>query len=43
MAKKKEDTIEQTDLVDIVIDETPAVEAVEVDRFPGHNTRAFRQ
>lgn len=43
MAKKKEDTIEDTNLVEIVVDKTPAVEAVEVDRFPGHNTRAFRQ
>jgi len=45
MAKKKEDTVEETIVVEttVVVDETPVVETVEVDRFPGHGTRAFRQ
>ena len=45
MAKKKEDTVLDTTVVEttVVVDETPVVETVEVDRFPGHNTRAFRQ
>jgi len=45
MAKKKEDTVEETIVVEttVVVDETPVVETVEVDKFPGHNTRAFRQ
>ena len=45
MAKKKEDTVVDTPVVEttVVVDETPVVETVEVDKFPGHNTRAFRQ
>ena len=43
MAKKKEETVEETTVVEttVVVDETPVVETV--DKFPGHNTRAFRQ
>ena len=42
MAKKKEDTVEETVVVEttVVVDETPVVETVQ---DPGHNTRAFRQ
>ena len=42
MAKKKEDTVEETTVVEttVVVDETPVVETVQ---DPGHNTRAFRQ
>jgi hypothetical protein len=47
MAKKKEDTVVDTTVIlddtTVVVDETPVVETVEVDKFPGHNTRAFRQ
>jgi hypothetical protein len=42
MAKKKEDTVEETTVVEttVVVDETPVVETAQ---DPGHNTRAFRQ
>ena len=37
MTKKKEETVEET----LIVEET--VETVVEDKFPGHNTRAFRQ
>lgn len=42
MAKKKEDTVEETIVVEttVVVDETTVVETV---KDPGHGTRAFRQ
>jgi hypothetical protein len=41
MANKKQETVE-TPIVEtpVVVDETPVVETV--DKYPGHNTRAFR-
>jgi hypothetical protein len=40
MAKKKEDTVEETVVIEAVVEETPVVETV---NDPGHGTRAFRQ
>lgn len=44
MTKKKEDTVVNATVIldetPVVVDETPVVE---VDKCPGHNTRAFRQ
>jgi hypothetical protein len=40
MAKKKEETVEIIVEAPVVVEET--VETVEVDKCPGHKTRAFR-
>jgi hypothetical protein len=43
MEKKKEETVVKTPVAKTPAVETPVVKTVEVDKFPGHGTRAFRQ